>query len=113
LFTNQSLGGVYLLDLDGTILLANPVALNLMDYRGPLIPGLNSNNFLSEDQLDKWGSVLSNIIATGSQKSLVEFVLKRPDGKRVYTESRHRHFPGKQTLQNSGHHPEERTWRKP
>ncbi|MBU4315708.1 MAG: diguanylate cyclase [Proteobacteria bacterium] len=84
---NQSLDGVYLMDLQGNILLANPAALNLVGYQGPVIEGLNFNDFLAENQTTSWRSVLSDIITTGSQRSLTEFVLKKPDGQYVYTES--------------------------
>ena len=84
---NQSLDGVYLMDLDGNVMKANPAALTIVGYPEQFDTPINFRNFLSPDQHGKWDQVFEEIKTTGSQKSIAEYVLTRTDGETVHAEA--------------------------
>ena len=84
---NQSIDGVYLMDLDGNILRANPAALSLVGYSEPVGKPVNFMDLLSENQQEEWLKILEEIKATGSQKTISEFNLKNSTGDFIPTEA--------------------------
>ena len=84
---NQSLDGVYLMDLDGNILRANPAALNLVGVSEPTGRSVNFTDVISEDQHEQWFKILEEIKTTGSQKTITQFALKSKNGEDVHTEA--------------------------
>jgi PAS domain S-box-containing protein len=85
---DRSLDCVYLHDLQGNFIDANPTALELFGYTVEEIPSFNFSSLLSEDQIPTALQALEEIINTGSQKELIEYKLKRKDGKYVYLETK-------------------------
>jgi PAS domain S-box-containing protein/putative nucleotidyltransferase with HDIG domain len=84
----RSLDAVYVHDLAGNFLDANPAALKLLGYSAEEIPDLNFASLLSEDQLPLAMNTLKELIETGTQQNLTEFKLRRKDGGYVYIETK-------------------------
>ena len=85
---DRSLDSVYLHDFEGNFIDANEAALTLLGYEREEIPSLNFALLLSEDQFPKALQTLEELKATGSQKELTEFRLRRKDGGYAYVETK-------------------------
>ena len=85
---DRSLDSVYLHDFEGNFADANEAALSLLGYGQEEILSLNFASLLSEDQLPKALQTLEELKATGSQKELNEFRLRRKDGGYAYVETK-------------------------
>lgn len=87
LFNNPH-DAVYIHDVNGNFVDANDAALELLGHRREEIRLLNFADLLDgRDQLDKALAVLEEIVATGRQKQLVEYRLRRKDGSIIEIET--------------------------
>lgn len=85
---NRSFDCVYVHDLNGLFLDANPAALDLLGYKREEVSALTFASLLDRKQLAKARRILKESVTAGSQKALLEFQLKCKDGKRVYIETK-------------------------
>jgi len=85
---DRSFDCVYVNDFEGNFIDANDTALNILGYDREEIRSVKFASLLSEDQLPLAFQVLTEIKETGYHKELVEFSLKRKDGRIVYVESK-------------------------
>jgi len=84
---DRSLDLVYVRDLNGNFMDANPAALKLLGYRREDIPTLNFALLLDPDQFPRTIQILKELTETGFQKEPGEFKLKRRDGTYLYVET--------------------------
>ena len=85
--TDRSLDLVYVRDLKGNFVDANPASLNLLGYQREDIPTLNFTSLLDPAQFPKTIQILKELTETGFQKEPGEFKLKRKDGTYLYVET--------------------------
>ncbi len=85
---NRSFDCVYVCDLNGHFLDANSVALDLLGYQREEVPLLSFASLLDKKQLAKAMEVLKELKQTGFQRSLMEYQLKRKDGKKIFVETK-------------------------
>jgi len=78
---------VYVRDLKGNFIDANPASLSLLGYRREDILTLNFASLLDPAQFPKTIQILKELTETGFQKEPSEFKLKRRDGKYLYVET--------------------------
>lgn len=84
---DRSLDAVYLCDLKGRFLDANPAALELFGYRREDINALDFSSVITSSQdLERAYQSLKELITTGVQKKAAEYRLKRKDGSFVWVE---------------------------
>ncbi len=83
----RSLDCVYVHDMDGVFLDANPAAIALLGYERELIPSLSLSSLLTEDQLPKALRTLAEIKETGTQKEVTEYRVQRKDGQLIDVET--------------------------
>ena len=84
----RSLEYVYLHDFEGNFIDANNAALKGLGYTKKEIKSLNFISLLDKDQLPRAIESLEDMFKTGSQKSVVEYRLKRKDGAHIDIESK-------------------------
>ena len=84
----RSLDFIYLHDLEGNFIDANPAALKLLGYTKSDILDLNFASLLSQDQIPMALKALEELKEKGFQEDSTEFKLKRKDGEYVYVETR-------------------------
>jgi diguanylate cyclase (GGDEF)-like protein/PAS domain S-box-containing protein len=78
---------VYVRDLKGNFIDANPASLGLLGYRREDIPTLNFASLLDPAQFPRTIQILKELTETGFQKEPGEFKLKRKDGTYLYVET--------------------------
>ena len=78
---------VYVRDLNGNFIDANPAALGLLGYRREDIPTLNFASLLDPSQFPRTIQILRELTETGFQKEPGEFKLKRKDGTYLHVET--------------------------
>jgi diguanylate cyclase (GGDEF)-like protein/PAS domain S-box-containing protein len=78
---------VYVRDLKGNFIDANPASLNLLGYRREDILTLNFASLLDPAQFPRTIQILKELTETGFQKEPGEFRLKRKDGTYLYVET--------------------------
>jgi PAS domain S-box-containing protein len=83
----RSLDCVFLTDFEGQFLDANQAALDLLGYRREDIPTLTFGSLLTDDQLPLALQTTKEVSATGRQRSLTEYRLRRKDGGYVFVET--------------------------
>lgn len=83
----RSLDCVYLHDLEGNFIDANPAALKLLGYEKEELANINFKSLLSKEQIPKACKVLKEIIENGAQEGVTEFKLKRKNGEYVFVET--------------------------
>ena len=76
----------YVHDLEGNFLDANDIALKTLGYEKKEIPNLNFSTFFDEDQLQKAGDIVKEIIQSGTHKEPAQFKAKKKDGGFVWVE---------------------------
>jgi PAS domain S-box-containing protein len=79
---------IYIHDLEGNFIDANPAALELLGYAKKDIPNISFTSLLSPDQIPKALAALEEIKEAGTERAVREFRLKRKDGKYVDTETK-------------------------
>ena len=84
----RSFDAVYIHDLEGNFLDANPIALKLLGYEKKDIPSINFATLLEEEQMPLAIAALEEIIKTGTQKKSNEFKLRRKDGSSIWIETK-------------------------
>ena len=84
---DRSLNLVYVRDLNGNFIDANPAALDLLGYRREEISTLNFASLLDPAQFPRTVQILKELTETGFQKEPAEFKLKRKDGSFLYVET--------------------------
>ncbi len=83
----RSLDAVYLHDLDGNFLDANPAALELLGYTKPDLPSLSfASLMLTEADLGRARDRMQRLLEHGYQEKTEEYPLKRKDGTLVWVE---------------------------
>ena len=84
---DRSMDAVYLHDLEGRFLDANPAALDALGYTREEIPGLNFASLLTNEQdLGRALQTMQEIVTTGNQRVVSEYQLRRKDGELVWFE---------------------------
>ncbi|MFO7559616.1 MAG: PAS domain S-box protein [Desulfobacterales bacterium] len=84
----SSLDCVYLHDLEGNFIDANPVALDLFGYTREEITSLNLASLVSEDDLLRASNALQGTIEMGVQNTFFEYEAKKKNGDYVYIEAK-------------------------
>ncbi len=84
---DRSLDCLYVVDLEGQFVDANPAALRLLGYERADIPYLNIVSLLHKDDFSKGLKDFNEIIETGFQKEISEYKLCRQDGTYVDVET--------------------------
>ncbi len=86
-FFEKSLDCIFINDFDGNFLDANEAALSLLGYSRDEMFSLNYGSLVvQESQLAESFELLNDVIKFGTQKSLLEFELRRKDGESVHVE---------------------------
>jgi len=85
---DRSLDCLYVADLQGRFLDANPAALALLGYGREEIAALSFESLLSPDQLPRAAQARDEIKATGTQQATTEFRLRRKNGEYVEVETK-------------------------
>jgi PAS domain S-box-containing protein len=76
--------GVYISDLEGNFIDANTEWINILGYTKEEIRSLNFSNLLTEDQVPFAVNTLKELKKNVSKKEIVEFRLKRRDGRFIW-----------------------------
>jgi two-component system cell cycle sensor histidine kinase/response regulator CckA len=84
----NSLDCVYLHDLEGRFLDANPAALDLLGYEREEILGLTFASLLDDAELAVAHRELAELMATGALETATEFRLRCKTGDHVYVETK-------------------------
>ncbi|MGC1403188.1 MAG: PAS domain S-box protein, partial [Thermodesulfobacteriota bacterium] len=84
---DHSLDCLYVVDLEGRFIDANPAALSLLGYERADIPFLNISSLLHKDYISKGLKDFNEIIETGFQREISEYKLCRQDGLSVDVET--------------------------
>jgi PAS domain S-box-containing protein len=84
----RSFDAIYVHDLEGNFLDANPIALKLLGYKKKDIPSINFATLLIEEHMPVAIAALEEIIKTGSQKESNELQLRRKDGTIIWIETK-------------------------
>lgn len=84
----SSLDCVYLHDLEGNFIDANPVALDLFGYTREEITSLNLASLVSEDDLLRASVALQGTIDKGVQHAFFEYKAKKKNGDYVHIEAK-------------------------
>ena len=79
---------VYLHDLEGRFLDANPAALELLGYQRDDIPSLTLASLMDDDQLAVARSLVTELLETGALNTVTEFRLWRKTGECVFVETK-------------------------
>jgi PAS domain S-box-containing protein len=83
----RSLDTVYIQDLRGGFIDANPAALALLGYSREELAGMNFRDLLDQDQIRLAATTLGQILAKGYQEAPIEWKLKTKSGGFVYVET--------------------------
>ena len=84
---DRSLDCVYIHDLEGRFLDANPAALSLLGYDREDMLSVSVASMMDQDQIADSLNSLDAMLRTGFQKELVEYRLRRKDGSYVTVEA--------------------------
>jgi PAS domain S-box-containing protein len=85
---DRSLDCIFVLDLEGRFLDANPTMQETVGYDMDELLGMDIASMLSEEQKGLALSSLEEVVETGSQKSFIVYRLRCKDGSTVYLESK-------------------------
>ena len=85
---DRSLDVLYLVDLNGRMLDANPAALNLFGYSASELTTLTIADLVMGEDLPKAKATFEEIRATGTQQELIEFRVRTKSGAVVFVESK-------------------------
>jgi PAS domain S-box-containing protein len=83
---DRSLDCLYVHDLEGRFIDANPAALVMLGYTREEIPSVTFDALLSPDQLPLARHCLEEVTRTGTQQEAAEFALRHKQGARVMVE---------------------------
>jgi len=86
-FFDRALHSIYIHDFDGNFLDANRAALELLGYSKEEIPILNISALLDKDQLPLAFKMIREIERRGSQKSPMEFRVRKKNGEYIWVET--------------------------
>jgi PAS domain S-box-containing protein len=84
----RSLDCIYIHDLEGNFIDANPAALALLGYTKDDIPHLSFTSLISGEQLITARETIRTLVKSGSQPELVEYRLQRKNGGFVDVETK-------------------------
>ncbi len=84
----HSLDGIYIHDLEGKFIDANPAALKMLGYTHDDIMSLHLSSLIADDQLVAAEQQNEELVETGTYDGLAEFCLKRKDGSRIWVETK-------------------------
>ena len=85
---DRSLDCIYIHDLEGNFIDANPAALKLFGYTKEEILSLNFASLLSQDQMSLALQTLEKIKKDGFQKDVAELKVKKKNGEQIYIEAK-------------------------
>ena len=85
---DRSLECIYIHDLAGNFIDANPAALNLLGYTREDIPHLSFTSLISGEQLNTARETIKTIVETGTHTGLVEYRLQAKNGGFVDIETK-------------------------
>lgn len=83
----RSLDPIFVYDMNGQLLDANPSALDILETNRSEITNLNFSDILDVKQFEEMMEQVGEIVKTGSQKELSEYRLKQKDGTSVCLET--------------------------
>jgi len=85
---DRSLDCIYIHDLEGNFIDANPAALKLLGYTKEDIPHVSFTSLISGEQLNKARETIRAIVETGSHSVVVEYRLQAKNGDFVDIETK-------------------------
>jgi len=85
---DRSLDCIYIHDLEGNFIDANPAALKLLGYTRDDIPHLSFTSLISGEQLNKARDTIRAVVESGSHTDVVEYRLQAKNGKFVDIETK-------------------------
>ena len=80
---DRSMDCLFVLDLNGRVLDANPAALALLGHSWMDIPTLTLATLLDEEQVCQARIAIAEVIRTGTLRETIEFTVRRKDGGKV------------------------------
>jgi len=83
----RSLDFVYLHDLEGNFIDANPSALRTFGYKRKEMRNLNLKSILAPEYIPQVTETLGEIIRNGTQKELIQYEIRRKNGETRYVEA--------------------------
>ncbi len=84
----RSRDAIYIHDFEGNFTDANTAALDLTGYSKEDIKTINVVSLIDESQHDLAGEVIKEIVETGTQKKIVEYIIKNKQGDGIWVESK-------------------------
>lgn len=85
---DRSFEGLYIHDLNGRFLDANPAILNIMGYSKEEIRGMSFASLLDEKQIQQAMDTLREIAVTGTQRESSIWKLRKKDGGEAWVETK-------------------------
>jgi PAS domain S-box-containing protein len=85
---NRSLDLIYVHDLEGNFIDANPAALALLGYTRDDIPRLSFTSLISAEQIKKAQERIRTIVENGAHPDLIEYRLQKKNGEFVDIEAK-------------------------
>ncbi len=83
----RSLDGVYIHDLEGNFISANPAAFKMMKFESDNIDGINIRDLLMEEELPKAENAVKEILSKGYSDSVTEYKLTDSQGAERFVET--------------------------
>ncbi|MFA5312183.1 MAG: PAS domain S-box protein [Methanomassiliicoccales archaeon] len=84
---NHMLTMVYIVDLQGHVIDANPALLDMIGYSREEAIGMNMVNLIVPEHIPLVTAGVQEIMQTGTSKQFVAFMLRRKDGRYVEVET--------------------------
>jgi len=84
----HSLDGVYIHDLEGYFIDANPAALKMLGYTTEDIKSIHLGTLISDEQLTAAERQNEELVETGTYDGLAEFQITRKDGSLLWVETK-------------------------
>lgn len=84
----RSFDAVYILDMEGDFIDANPRAMDLLGYSMDDIDSLTYHDIVPDEALSDITDAFNEVINHGAQQEPMEIKLKRKDGSRIWVEAK-------------------------
>lgn len=85
---DSSLDCIFILDLHGNLVEANPATLSLLGYADGEERSLNLKSVMDGDEWSKAANAINFMAATGRQGAMTEFKVKHKDGGEIFVEAK-------------------------
>ncbi|MFW6375664.1 MAG: PAS domain S-box protein [Thermoplasmatota archaeon] len=84
----RSFDAIYIIDMDGDFIDANPRAINLLGYSMDEINSLTSNDIVPDESTSEIIDAFDEVVEIGAQEEPMEIELKRKDGSKLWVEAK-------------------------